>query len=456
MTDQKSVVETANREGGAFAIRAADGPWSTVQLGDRFSKGLYVTGSVQQIFMLSVSLACIDVLRQDVARTPIELRRRVDGGDELVRPGEHPVADILDNPSEYYGRREFMNMLTAHIAVSNEYFVAVMRDNRGNPLEMQGIPKSRADVSVNPEERKYVYYFHPSTMHEQAQFGWTRGGMLGRDVAHIRHRTMNGIDALSTTSLMRSTLELLKGMQEFQTNIFDNGGMPVMALAFPEAMTDEQWERLNKGLARAHQKARDEKTPFILEGADGEVPTVHKMSMSAVDTEFVKANAAAGLEACRYFRVPPHKVNLLETIKYDNLSAQERRYVDEALCPIFEVTEESLGRVLLSGEDRKKYFLRFDREKAYTSDPEIRQKIVESRWKHGMIEYDEMRRAIGQNAVGGNAGRYRMFSGNFVIVDENGEVIMRAGGNTPNDQNQTDPNGNSSGSKAAHRLQVVK
>jgi len=420
----------------AMSVRSTDtGPWSTVQMGERFSKGIYVFGTQQQLFTLSVSLQCIDVLSQDASKTPLQLRRRVDGGSMAVGPNDHPVAAVLNEPSEYYGRREFMRMLVSHLVTASEHFVAVRRDasmrGGGAPIEMQGITRRETEIRVEPESRRYTYWFSPSTLHERAQYGWATGGMMDRDVAHLRKRSINGVDALATSQLMRSTLDLLEDMQQFQSGIFANGGLPIMAFTFPERLADDQFERLNTDLRRAADAARKDGKPFILEGAAGISPDVKPVSMSSVDAEFVKAHAAAGLEATRYFRVPPHKVYLLETLKYDNLSAEERRYVDEALCPIFDVVEEALERVLLTRDERREYFLRFDREAAYTSDPVERQKIAESRWKNGMTTYDEMRHSIGQNAKGGEIGKRRMFSGNFVIVDDNDEVVLRAGGNAP-------------------------
>jgi hypothetical protein len=136
--------------------------------------------------------------------------------------------------------------------------------------------------------------------------------------------------------------------------------------------------------------------------------------------------------------VPPHKAYVFDSVKYDNLDSIERLYVDDSLVPIFDAICEALGPVLLTEDEQAQYFIAFDKEAAYASDPEKRQKVVESRWKNGMIEYDEMREAIGYNAAGGGIGRQRMFSGNFVVVDEKGEVVMRAGGNAPGDEKSGD------------------
>lgn len=428
---------TTKRSEGMQIRQTDSGPFTLADLENKFSKGLYVFGTRSQLFTLSVSLLCIDVLSQDVSKTPLELHERVEGGSIVVQPDAHPVAALLNEPSDYYGPREFLRILTAHLVTASEHFVAVKRSTKridgGAAVEMQGIPRRKTEVRVDPDSRTYSYWFSPSTLHDRAQFGWAQGGMLARDVAHLRKRTMDGIDALATSQLMRNTLNLLEEMQTYQAGIFENGGMPIMAFSFPDGMTDEQFDRLKADFKRMATKARKDGTPFILEGHDGELPKVDKVSLSSIDTEFTKAQAAAGLEATRYFRVPPHKVSLLETLKYDNLAAEERRYVSEALDPIFDVIEEGLGRLLLSKEDRRRYFPRFDREKAYTADPAERQKITESRWKNGMTTFDEMRRDIGKNVKGGDAGKRRMFSGNFVIVDEDDEVVLRAGGNAPGD-----------------------
>lgn len=417
----------------APVIRAfGDDLWSVVELGERFSKGYYIYGSAPALFRTSVSALCIDVLSQDVSKTPIELRKRTPTGSEVVLPVDHPAAALLARPSRFYGYRAFMRMLVTNLVTASEYYVAVDRDRKGKPREMQGIPKRLVSATVNVKKRRYFYDVSPGTLHDQAQFGWAGDSpMSDEDMVHLVTRTANGFDAIATQSIAGATLGLLQQMQEYQTGLFNNGGMPVMAFKFPMELTTPQFDRLKSDFTKAAAKARRDGTPIILEGADGKVADIEKISLSSVDTEFIKANESAGLDAARYFRVPPHKVYLLASVKYDNQSEQERVYVDDALVPIFNVIEEGLESILLDEDERKDYFIRFDKEKAYAQAPEERHKIVNERWKTGQIDYDEMRTAIGLNTVGGDEGRVRMFSGNFVLVGKDNEVIMRAGGNAP-------------------------
>jgi HK97 family phage portal protein len=415
--------------------------WTTTNLGELFQQGYVAAGSRQAMLRLAVSLKCIDVLSRDFARTPMYLFEWMKGGAKIVDPSDHRVAKMLaTRTSRYYGTKEFKRIAASYLATASQYYVAARRNGKDDLLEVQGIPHTDVNIRVEPKQRRYVYDVTANGLHAEAQYGWAqrRGGLLDTEMAHIRLRSMNGYDAIATSNVARAAFDLLNHMNKFQTDLFNNGGMPILGITFPEGMTDEQWERLNKELTAQAKKSREKGVPFILEGANGEVPKVEKMSLTAVDTEFLKANTAAMMDICRFYGVPPHKAYVFDSVKYDNLDSIERLYVDDSLVPLFDAFCEALQPVLLTEEEQEKYFVGFDKEAAYASDPLQRQKVIESRWKNGQIEYDEMREAIGYNAAGGKLGRQRMFSGNFVVVDEKGEVVLKAGGNAPGDDDKAD------------------
>ncbi|MAZ85857.1 MAG: phage portal protein [Rhizobiales bacterium] len=422
--------------------RSADEVWTLQEYGDRlFSIGGSIFGPERTMFRLAVSNLCIEVLSQDVAKTPLYLRKRTKFGWEIVAPKAHPVAALINSmPNPFHnGIYDLMRETVSHLAISSEVYFAGRRTNGGDLLEFCSIPRGRvAEAAVNIENRRWYYDIQPSSNHDMALYGWARGRQPAGTVSHVRHRSLNGNEALATSALSRSAVSLLETMQEFQSGSYGNGGVPVVAFGFPDALDDKQFERLKEGFRRAIKKAQSDGTPVILEGADGEVPQVHKLSQSATDADFIKSNLSAAMDVIRFFRVPPHKVYLMDSIKYDNMDSAERLYVDDTLRSYFNDIVEGLNRVLLTEEERKQYSLWFDTDQAYAMNPKERQLIVESRWKNGMIEFDEMRRKIGENSIGGDAGRVRMISGNFVLVDPGNEVIMRAGGNTPGGEDPAD------------------
>lgn len=455
MTETKDIAERAPVSVRAFGA-SDDHLWTTTNLGDLFQMGYVAAGSRSAMLRLAISLKCIDVLSRDVAKTPAYLYRRKKGGAEIVEPTDHPVAKMLaGRTSRYYGVKEFLRIATAHLVTASQYYVAARRKRTGELLEVQGIPHTDVSVRVEPKQRRYVYDVTANGQHAQAQYGWAAGGLLDDQMAHIRLRSMNGLDPIATTAVAKGAFDLISNMQKFQEDIFQNGGMPILALTFPDGLTDEQWQRLNKDLQAQAKKAREKGVPFILEGQgiSGQSPKVEKMSLTAVDTEFLKANNAALTDVCRYYGVPPHKVYLFEGVKYDNVTPYERAYVTDSLVPIFDAITEALHPVLLTEAEQDEYFIMFDKDQAYAADPEQRQKVINDQWKTGLITKNQALDELGFNTIG-PAGEVYLFSGNFVMTDTNNEVILKAGGNAPGEEKADEPE--DTGKKKDFRLQVVK
>ena len=440
------MTEKNNRSEGMQVRQISDDTWTFAEYGDRlFSIGGNLFGPKSAMFKLAVAAACLDVIAQDVSKTPLNLRRITENGSEIVKPKSHASANFLKNgPNTFIGAKEFLRVMAYQLAVNSEYLIVARRNNAGELIEYAGVPCTNiVETSVNTKARKWYYQVQANTQHEKALFGWAEGKQVHTDVGHIKRRSMNGLDVMSTASLSSGALKLMTEMSNFQSGSYSNGGIPTVAFTFPDGLTDLQFERLQKGIDKSLKKAVRDGTPLILEGADGIVPKVERLSESTGDKEFVKANMAAGMDIIRYFRVPPHKVYLMESIKYDNMDSAERVYVDDTLCSYFSDIQEAMDRALLTADERNEYFHAFDVEQAYALDPKEKHEIIQKRWTSGMITEDEMRQKIGMNTYGGSRGKNRTFSGNLIVVDENNEVLIRSGGNKPGeDGKKTDNNKN--------------
>lgn len=412
--------------------------WTMQEYGDHlFSLGGTVYGTRSEMFNLSIASACLDVIQQDVSKTPLHLKRRIKNGSVTVTPNEHAVAKLIKSgPNEFMGMAEFLKITTMNLSIYSEYYIAARRNNNGEVIEFSGIPKNNiSQAQINTTARKLYYDVSASTQFDQLLFGWASGRQDQRTVARINRRSLNGLDIISTSNISMKSLSLLSSMDRQQTGQYENGGIPNVAFAFPDGLSDEQFARLKEGLKEALSTAKKNGTPLVLEGSQGIIPKIERLSETANDADLIKSKMAAAMDVIRYFRVPPHKVFLMESVKYDNMEPAERIYVDDTLCSYFLDITQALGKILLTDEERGEYFFEFDVESAYAMSPKERQGIVQDQWTHGMISSDEMRRKIGQNSFGGDVGKNRIFSGNFVMINGDGEVIMRAGGNKPDDEN---------------------
>ena len=410
-------------------VRSVTEPaWTPVEMEAAFRKGHDIYARRRDIIKISVSLACWEVISQDVAKTPLQLRRRTKLGYEIVQPGEHPIADLLWNrPSRYYDWTTFIKVMAAHLAAVRGFYLAVRWTPREGYTEIQGIPWNQVFPRVNVEAGRYFYDVSPFSDHESVQWRWCSGLQSEEVIFPMRLRTLNGMDPLSNGDLAEVPLKILAQMQEFQQSSFSNGGVPIFAISFPEEMTEPQYERVKKDMQSALRVARDTGKPIVLEGG----AKVENLALSAVDQDYVKAHAAQANEVLRYYRMPPHKVMMFENVKYDNVTALNRLYVDDTLVPIFDVITQVMDHAMLDGDDEKDLYFAFDKEAAYAMDPKELTEIVDKRWKSGLMELDEARQKLGMNGYGGEEGQMRVMSGNFVGLNRKNEVVLQSGGKQP-------------------------
>lgn len=414
--------------------------WTAVEYGERlFSMGGALFGSRTEMYRLATVMICLDVIAQDVSKVPCRLMRKTEQGAVVVRPEEHPVAALLQSgPNDFYGTPEFMRQAAYNLALESEYYIAGRENRRGDIIEFAGIPAGNVgEKHVNTQNRKWYYDINASTLHDMSVFGWAHGRRSFENCAHIRRRTFNGQDIVSNLNVSTNAVKLLSSMQSEQIDTFSNGGLPQMAFTFPNGLNDEQFQRLKSGFEVAMKEARKRRKPLVLEGSDGNIPGIEKLSVSATDMDFSRNAQSAAMDIVRYYRVPPHKVFLMDSVKYDNMDPAERIYVDDTLASYFMDIQEGLNRSLLSKKERETLFFEFDKEQAYAMAPLDRQKIFESRWKNGMITKNQMLQGIGHNQIGPEGDIY-MMSGNFVITDKDNNVLMRAGGNSPDDEKPDD------------------
>lgn len=458
MTKKTSkIVTPKSQDMGKHLIKSGkDGNWIGFNK-DWFTLGGTVFGTDKQMFCLATSAACLDVLATDVSKTKLHMREKTDQGSLIVQPEDHPVAALIDGDiNPYYDFQEFLRIATYQLALKSEFFIAANRTRGNEVTEFCGIPKvNTSDIQVNATERKWYTDVTPSSLHDEALFGWISGRQSLDDVIHIRRRTVDGQQIFATSSIASEAIGLVNQMMEVQKGTFKNGGIPQLAFTFPDGLTDEQFHRLRAGLAESLKESQKNGKPLILEGKEGVVPEVKQLSEKMTDTDFVKSNSNAGMDILRYFRMPPHKVYIFGDIKYDNLAEAERVYVDDSLCSYFSDIQRGLNKALLTKEERKKYFFEFDVESAYTSNPKDRQEIVKSRFAGGMITRNQMLKSIGENTLPPEDGDVYIFSGNFVMTDMKNNVILRAGGNTGEEEASETEGDADEGKKPKKHLQAV-
>lgn len=392
--------------------------------------GMSVTNALKQAaFML-----CCDVISQDIAKSTLRLRERLDNGtSKVVLPIKHPIAGLLAmEPNHRHTWYEYKEMTALWSCFTSNSYAAVLRNKTGDPLEL--IPFQTGRVREYVEGRDIFYEVTAATEHERGLLGATSARFPERDFIHVRGRMIDGLNGYSTLTAGKETLENSKSISDYRGNLFgDEGQMRgVFTKEGDVPLPQESFDRLRSQFKLLMNRFRQLTEPIILEAGI----KFDAISSNPQEVELTKQFEAQVNEVCRLLRVPPHKVFALGNVKYENLETLEKAYVGDTLVPIAERFEERYNRALLTGKDRLKYFFEHDRSEMTLRDTKVETERVIRAVERGVITIDEARAVLGYNPLPNKAGQTRTIPVNMTVVGEKNEVLI---GGTPAEPEKDEP-----------------
>lgn len=380
---------------------------------------LGVVDALQQAaFML-----CIDVISQDIAKATLQLKERLSNGtSKVVAPGKHPIAALLAlEPNRRHTWYNFTEMLVIWQCITRNAFAGVIRDSFDAPVELIPFQSSRIFEKVNG--REVFYDVVASTMQEMALLGSHQRTFSERDMIHSRSRMIDGMDGYSTLVAGQTTLTTGAAIEGFRNDLFGADGSirGVFRKKGPGVLNDEAFQRLRTQLRTLLMRMKqDSSNPIVLEDDMEFQPIASKPQ----EMELSKQFQAQVLATCRLLRVPPHKVFEMEGIKYENLETSEKMYVGDTLIPVATPLEQQFGKILLTREERLKFFFEYDREDMVLRDSKVETERATKALERGAITFDEYRARLGYNPLPNGQGAMRIIPVNMVVVDEHGVVVI--------------------------------
>lgn len=381
-----------------------------------------VTAALQQ----AAFLICCDVIAQDMAKAPLQLRERLANGTSRIVPAaEHPIAALLARePNRRHTWFEFQEMMGLWHALESNSFAIVFRNSFGEPEEI--VPVMPGHVQDRVAGRSIFYDVTAGTSQELALLGSAYLLVPERDMIHVRGRMLNGMDGYSTLVAGRKTLETGNSIEKYRNELFGEGGQirGVFRRDWAQGgagigiLPDEAFTRLRMQLKAMMRKFGAAHEPLVLEGGLQFQP----IASTPADAELTKQFEAQIVATCRLLRMPPHKAFHLVNVKYENLDTMEKAYVGDTMDPILQRHEQRYSRALLTTEERTKFFLHHDREALWLTDYKAETERVVKLVGSGVMSVNEGRARVGMNPRDGG-DVYMVPSANHVLDESNNIVV---------------------------------
>ena len=145
------------------------------------------------------------------------------------------------------------------------------------------------------------------------------------------------------------------------------------------------------------------------------------ISISPEQAQFLETRKFQIDEIARIFRVPPHMVGDLEKSSFSNIEQQSLEFVKYTLDPWVIRWEQSLSRALLSEDEKRKYFFKFNLEGLLRGDYESRMSGYATARQNGWMSANDIRELENLDKIPAeDGGDLYLINGNMLPLNKAG------------------------------------
>ena len=308
--------------------------------------------------------SCVRILSEGIAGLPVHLYRYTDeGGKEKAL--DHPLYMLLhDEPNPEMSSFVFRETLMTHLLLWGNAYAQIIRNGKGEVIALYPLMPNK--MTVDRDKNGQLYYTYQRTSEEAPTMDSGRVILLPKDVLHIPGLGFDGLVGYSPIAMAKNAIGLAIATEEYGAKFFANGAAPSGVLEHPGTIKDparvrEAWQSQFGGSQNSGKIA-------VLEEGMKYTP----ISISPNEAQFLETRKFQINEIARIFRVPPHMVGDLDKSSFSNIEQQSLEFVKYTLEPWVVRWEQSIQRSLLSPEEKKAYFIKFNVEGLLRGDYQSR------------------------------------------------------------------------------------
>ena len=145
------------------------------------------------------------------------------------------------------------------------------------------------------------------------------------------------------------------------------------------------------------------------------------ISISPNEAQFLETRKFQLNEIARIFRVPPHMVGDLEKSSFSNIEQQSLEFVKYTLDPWVSRFEQAMTRRLLTDDEKKKYYIKFNVDGLMRGDYQSRMNGYATARQNGWMSANDIRALENLDLISDEEG------GNLYLINGNMLPLKNAG-----------------------------
>ena len=378
------------------------------------------TVTERSAMQMTAVYSCVRILAEAIAGLPLHVYRyNSDGGKEKAI--DHSLYLILhDEPNPEMSSFVFRETLMTHLLLWGNAYAQIIRNSKGEVVALYPLMPNK--MSVDRDENGQLYYQY---LRSTDEIGGKNETVILKptDVLHIPGLGFDGLVGYSPIAMAKNAIGLAIATEEYGAKFFANGAAPSGVLEHPGTIKDPQ--RVREAWQSQFGGSQNSGKIAVLEEGMKYTP----ISISPEQAQFLETRKFQINEIARIFRVPPHMVGDLEKSSFSNIEQQSLEFVKYTLDPWVIRWEQSIMRTLLTPEEKKSYFVKFNLEGLLRGDYQSRMNGYATARQNGWMSANDIRELENLDRIPAEAG------GDLYLINGNMLPLANAGAfaNTQND-----------------------
>lgn len=365
--------------------------------------------------------SCVRILSEAVASLPLHVYRYTESGSK-EKATDHPLYFLLhDEPNPEMTSFLFRETLMTHILLWGNAYCQIIRNGKGEVIALYPLMPDRMEVDRDRDGK--LYYQYTTVQEDPKTMKGTIVKLLPTDVLHIPGLGFDGLVGYSPIAMAKNAIGLAIAAEEYGSKFYANGAAPSGVLEHPGVIKDpsrvrESWVNTFGGSANSNKVA-------VLEEGMKYTP----ISINPSDAQFLETRKFQINEIARIFRIPPHMVGDLEKSSFSNIEQQSLEFVKYTLDPWVVRWEQGIKRALLSVDEKKEYFIKFNVDGLLRGDYQSRMNGYAVGRQNGWMSANDIRELENLDRIPEDAGGdLYLVNGNMLPLSEAGAFYDEEGG----------------------------
>jgi HK97 family phage portal protein len=282
--------------------------------------------------------SCVRILAEALAITPMPLFRK-DGEQNPVEMRNHPLWRVMNTrANEDMTAYTWHELSQTHRGLWGNSYSVIVRNGKNDVVELLPL---LPDVTFPQRVDGQLWYL--STVDG-------RGIKIpARDILHIKGLGGDGLVGWSPIRIQKEQIGSMMAQQEFSARLWKNGATLNGVLSFPGTVVDKEAFRKDWEAYVGSDNAM--KTAILEEGMKYE-----RIGIPPEEAQFVETQKISSLQVAMAFGVPPHRLNIMDRVTFNNIEHMGMEFVQYTLMPWYNRIEQECAFKLLRDSERSLYF----------------------------------------------------------------------------------------------------